>query len=144
MEGELIYLGFIMLIGQIILMQMWNSNWFKKENFKLKKKDIEGEIRLRHKKLERDLGLKPSKASKEEKSPLDNIGGWIKVLRNLDPEKLGKLTDIFTGEGADYEEGEDRGIVGEILDNIPKDVIEGFLEGITKKKEGSSGEIPFE
>lgn len=133
MEGELIYLGFIMLIGQVILFQMYQMNWFKKENFKIKKTLDLAEIRIRMKKLEVDLGLKPSKAPKEEKSAVENVGSWINLLKSLDPDQIKALADQFLGGGEEYEEEEDEDIIGTILKNVDKDTIKSFIDGLGKK-----------
>lgn len=133
MEGELIYLGFIMLIGQIILYQMYQSGWFKKENFKMQKFNIMAENKIKLKKLEKDLGLKPSKAPKEEKSVGENIGSWVTLLKSLDPDQIKSLADQFLGGGEEYEEEEDEDIIGTILKNVDKDTIKSFIDGLGKK-----------
>lgn len=134
MEGELIYLGFIMLIGQIILMQMWMANWFKKENFKIQKYNVMATNRLNLKKLEKDLGLKPSKAMKEEKSTVENIGSWVSLLKGLDPEQIKGLADKFLGGGEEYEEEEGEDLIGTILKNVDKDTIKSFMDGLAQGK----------
>lgn len=101
MEGELIFLGFLMLIGQIILMQMWQNGWFKKENFKIQKSLVMAENKLKMRKLEKEMGLTPSKKiiPAEQPSTIETISGLLPLLKSLDPDKLGELVDHFIGEG---------------------------------------------
>lgn len=141
MEGEFILLGIIMLIGQIILYQMYQSGWFKKENFKIQKQDMIGEMRLRHKKLAKDLGLQPSKAPKEEKSVVENVGGWVSLLKGLDPDQIKALADKFLGGGEDYEEEEDEDIIGTILKNVDGDTIKSFIDGMGKKTKQDQDQV---
>ncbi len=140
MEGELILMAFVMLIGQIIMLQMWNNNWFKKENFKIQKKNIEGENRLRLKKLEKELGLKQSTPRDFNETPgtMDTLANLLPILKNLDPDQLGALIDKFTGGG---ELLEPEGGLGGILNNIPPELIESFLKGLNKKDELPPSEI---
>lgn len=137
MEGELIFLGFIMLIGQIILLQMWNNNWFKKENFKIKKTKDLADNKLRMRKLERDLGLTPSKAPKEEPSTmgtLSNLTGLLPLLKNLDADQLSGLVDKFIGGGAETEEQGD--VVSMLMEYATRnpEMVQGLIEGLTKGK----------
>ena len=121
-------MGIIMLIGQIILMQMWNANWFKRENFKIQKSNVLAENRIKLKKLEKDLGVTAGKNPPIEKSTGENIMDWVNILKNIDHEKLKGLADTFLApEGEDYEEEEDEDIVGTILKNIPEKTIQGFV-----------------
>ena len=81
MDGELIFMGIIMLVGQIILMQMWNANWFKKENFKIQKSNTMAENKIKLKKLEKDLGVTGGNYQKPE-------AGVIEQLKGIDIEKI--------------------------------------------------------
>ena len=135
MEGELIFLGFIMLIGQVILLQMYQHNWFKKENFKIQKFNIMAENKLKLKKLEKELGMSTGKAPKEEKSVGENIGSWVSLLKSLDPDQIKALADQFLGQGEEYEEEEDEDIIGTILKNVDGDTIKNFIDGLSKKQQ---------
>lgn len=140
MEGELIFLGFIMLAGQIIMLQMYMANWFKKENFKIKKSSIMGENRLRLKKLERELGLPVSRElPKETPSTMDtlsNLTGLLPLLKNLDPDQLSMLIDRFVG-GGDIEaaEGDPINMLMDYATRNPE-MVQGLIEGLTKGKTG--------
>lgn len=100
MEGELIFLGFTMLIGQIILMQMWQNGWFKKENFKIQKSLVMAENKLKMRKLEREMGLTPSKKIVQDEKPgtMDTISSLLPLLKNLDADQLGGIIDHFMGD----------------------------------------------
>lgn len=144
MEGELIFLGFIMLIGQIILLQMWNNNWFKKENFKIQKSNVLAENKLKLRKLEKEMGLNPTKGGKtEEKSALNKLGGLadlLPLLKVLDEDQLSALVDRFIGSGGEETEyDEEEGLVGTLMGYAEEhpDVVKGLLEGISKIPAGS-------
>jgi len=134
MEGELIYLGFIMLIGQIIIMQMWNMNWFKKENFKIRKYNTMATNKLTLRKLEKEMGLTKGKEPKEEKSAVENISSWMSMLKSLDPEQIQALATKFLGGGEEYEEEEGEDLIGTILKNVDQDTIKSFIDGLAKGK----------
>jgi len=137
MEGELIFLGFIMLIGQIILLQMWNRNWFKKENFKLQRDNVKAENRLKLKKLEKEFGLTKGRSASSE---IKNAPDYIDLLKNLDPDKIRGILDVLQGG----EEGESEGGIGDIIKQIPPEVIEGFLSGVkdgTQKQTGFKAQV---
>ncbi len=142
MEGELILMAFVMLIGQIIMLQMWNMNWFKKENFKIQKKNIEGENRLRLKKLEKELGLKQSTARdfNETPSTMDTLANLLPVLKNLDGDQIGMLIDKFAG-GEETSESSEGGLES-VLKAIPPEVIEGFISQLGKGK-GEKGDTGY-
>ena len=138
MEGELIFLGFIMLIGQIILLQMWNNNWFKKENFKMEKSLVMSKNKLSLRKLEKEMGLIPSKniTPVEGKGALGTLTDLAPLLKNLDADQLGGLIDKFVG-GGESGEGEGEGDLTSILmDYATKnpEMVQGLLEGLTKGK----------
>jgi len=123
MEGELIFVGFIMLIGQIILMYMWNANWFKKENFKMQKQLVMKQNNLKLKKLEKDFGLQgATKIAPEAK-------GWGELLQNIDSDKIKDILSIVQGGDEESEGG-----IGDLINNIPPEVIEGFLKGAKNGK----------
>lgn len=127
MEGELIFVGFMMLIGQIILMQMWNSNWFKRENFKMQKKNVMDENRIKMRKLEKDMGLTHKKTAEEP------TGGLLDQLKNLDMDKI-KMLLSYVGKGeSDEGEGGLVGMLEELVTSNPQ-IVEQFLKGLGQNK----------
>jgi len=142
MEGELIFLGFIMLIGQIILMQMWQNGWFKKENFKMQKSMVMAENKLKIRKLEREMGLTPGKEPKEKRGTFDTIKDLAPLLKNLNPDQIGALFDKFTGGGTEeYEEGDVEDMLMDYAVKNPE-VVKEFLAGLTEGKESTKEEGP--
>jgi hypothetical protein len=131
MEGELIFLGFIMLIGQIILLQLWNRNWFKKETFKLQRDTVKAENRIKLKKMEKELGITKGKSASNE---IKNENSIMDLLSNLDKDKIVDILELLQG-GGEEKEG-----ISSILDQIPPEAIKAFLEGATsgKKEEFTS------
>jgi len=134
MEGELIFLGFIMLIGQIILLQMWNANWFKKENFKMQRDTIKAENRIKLKKMEKELGLKGQSASTEIK----NETNIMDLLKNLDRDKIADILEMLQG-GENEPEGD---TLTDIINKLPPEVIQNFLKGVNVgKKEDFTSQV---
>jgi len=141
MEGELIFLGFLMLIGQIILMQMWQNGWFKKENFKIQKSLVMAENKLKMRKLEKEMGLKPSTkiVPEEQTSTLGTISTLLPLLKNLDPDQLGDLVDRFVG--GEREEGAATGDpLNMLIDYATRnpEMLEGLLKGLGAGKNEQS------
>lgn len=138
MEGELIFLGFLMLIGQIILMQMWQNGWFKKENFKIQKSLVMAENKLKMRKLEKEMGLKPTKKLiPEEKTvgALDTISSLLPLLKGLDPDQLDGIVDHFIGDGERGEEGVAGDPISMLMGYAKRnpemvDGVIGFLKGL--------------
>jgi len=128
----LIVCAIIGLVGSIIVTQMWQNNWIKKESFKLKKKNILDENRIKMKKLERDLGVTNIKDTPE---PPENKG-ILDLLKGLDKDKIENILDMLQGG----EEGEEPGGLGGIIDHLPPELVKGFLNGINKKKDENQEE----
>lgn len=141
MEGELIFLGFIMLVGQIILMQMWQNGWFKKENFKIQKSIVMAENKLKLRKLEREMGLAPDKTLaapvKEERGTLDKLGGIVELLQGLDGDTLKGLAERFLG---DSEDAAPQGTVDRLIDFAEKnpEIATEFLKQVIPKTDSTA------
>lgn len=139
-------MGIVMLIGQVILMGMWNANWFKRENFKIQKSNVLAENRLNLRKLEKDLGLGSSKKEllPTESPPTDKLGllsqlaPLAPILAKLDSDQIGALIDKFV-TGAESEEGG-----GGLLESIPPELIESFLKGFKENKGSGDGGVSSE
>ena len=128
----LIVCAIIGLVGSIIVTQMWQNNWIKKESFKLKKKNILDENRIKMKKLERELGVTNIKDTPE---PPENKG-ILDLLKGLDKDKIEGILDMLQGG----EEGEEPGGLGGIIDQLHPELVKGFLNGINKKKDENQEE----
>jgi len=53
----MITVSIISLAGMVLLFALNNSTWFKKENFKIQKKIVMDENRIKLKKLEKEMGI---------------------------------------------------------------------------------------
>lgn len=147
MEGELIILGFMMLLGNIIIFQMWQMGWFKKENFKIQKGLLLAQNKLQIEKMRKELGL-TSKASKgaaalavEKPSILETVSGLLPLIKSLDTEQVSGLIELILGGGLAQKE-ELEGIDGLLKfaeDN--SDMVEGLLKGFlgNKSQQGTTG-----
>lgn len=137
----LIAVSLISLAGMVLLFTLNNSTWFKKENFKIQKYNVMATNRLNLKKLEKDLGLKPSKLPKEEKSTVENISSWVSLLKDLDPDQIKALATKFLGGGEEYEEEEGEDLISTILKNVDEDTIKSFIDGLAKGKQDGGTQI---
>jgi len=79
------------IIGAIITTQLWQMNWFKRENFKLHKSNILAENRIKIKKLEKDLGISKGRSKSE---PTENKG-LLESLAGLDLDKIQGLLSLI-------------------------------------------------
>jgi len=136
MEGELIFVAIIMQVGTILTIFFWSnlslSKYFKKENFKTNLTNIRAENKIKLKKLERELGLTISKNENPEPpstiGQLSQLSHLLPLLKNLDGDQIGALVDKFLG-GEELLPAESGGI----LDQIPPELIESFLKGLSKE-----------
>lgn len=142
MEGELIFMAFVMLIGQIIMLQMWNNNWFKKENFKMEKSNVMAQNKLNLRKLEREMGLSKSKEIVEKEPPgiMSTIGDLAPLLKNLDGDQIAALADKFIGGSEEPLTEESGGVSDLLMDFAAKnpEIVKGFLEGVGQKGKGGT------
>lgn len=130
------------IIGAIITTQLWQLNWFKRENFKIQKSNVMAENKIKLRKLEKELGMVPSKnvMPKEPAGMGENISHLLNLIRNIDPEQLPALIDVFMGGG---EENSDISKLGTLIDAISPDAIAGLIEGFTNKQQSLAGEQEF-
>ena len=142
MEGELIFMAFVMLIGQIILLQMWNNQWFKKENFKMEKSNVMATNKLNLRKLEKEMGLSKSKDIIQKDSPglMSTISDLAPLLKGLDADQIGALADKFLGGGEVDAGGE--GVSDLLMDFATKnpEMVKEFLGGLTGEKKGEQSQ----
>jgi len=128
-DTGLIIVSIISLIGMLGVFMINNSNWFKRENFKLQKSNILNENRIKMKKLEKELGLKPSKTPVEHETP-----PIMDLIKGLDADKIGGILEML--QNNEEEPGEKSDIMS-LIDKIPPEAIQGILEGLNKNKEGA-------
>lgn len=132
MGDSLILMGFINLIGIIIILEFRDRSWFKKENFKIQKTNVMAQNKLTLKKMAKEMGVTLTPQKQEPAGTLDTIKMLAPILQNLDPDTVGLLADRFLGgEDADT----DRGFMG-----IPQGVIDSAIKGIVESQTGK-GEL---
>ena len=150
MEGEFIFASFISLLGGIIVIELMNHNWFKKEDYKLRRDFARSKYRIDLKKMEKDLGF-PTKARVIEPQTqpqgnfnLNSIQSLLPLLKTLDPDQLGAIIDGLSGEGGGGSGGALEGILGA----LPPELIQSFLSGVTKganeNQQSNKDEITYE
>lgn len=121
------------IVGAIITTQLWQMNWFKRENFKMQKTNIMAENRIKLKQLERELGLTKIKNPMPPESKPDMLGSLAPLLSKLDGDQLAGLAERFLpAQGEDVEEG---GIGGMLLNFAQEnpEMVEGLLKGVSGK-----------
>jgi len=132
--------SFMSLFGMVILLQINNNNWFKRQQWKLDAGNIKAENKLRLKKLEKDMGLNTRASKKEaEELPQGNLLGQLApLLKNLDGETLKSLADTFLPNSIEEEAPE--GISGALLNFAEEnpEIVNGILQGISGKMGGNN------
>jgi hypothetical protein len=134
MEGELIVMSFISLIGTVIILQLRDRAYFKKQNFKLQLDTVKAENRLKLKKLEREMGI-TSGSKKTEGGSGEGIAALLPLLKNLDPEQLTGLLDMLPGSAG--------GDLGSWIQDNPE-IIKTFLDNFTQGAKTKEAEAPFQ
>jgi len=133
------------IAGSILVSQMWQMNWFKRENFKDKQAINRKENSIRFKKMEKDLGLRVGRSltHDEARSPLD----WLETIKKLDPNMIHSFVDAISGQKTEYE-GEDPESEGGLIEKAlgfaksNPELAQNFLDGLNKGKgEQQGGEI---
>jgi len=132
--------GFIFMIGLFLFQQSGLRNYFKKENFKIKKSNILATNKLQLRKLERELGLTKSKDVQpiEAPSTMDSLKSLLPLLNKLAPEQIQGLIEQFI-PGAEPDEGGAVGGIDSLIDFATKnpELVQGFLKGV---KGGAGGQ----
>lgn len=136
----LVVVSIISLIGMIIIFMLNTSTWFKKENFKIKKKALMDENRINIKSLEKRLGLQgATKAYQEPQTTLETGANLLDVVKNLSGEQIQGLADKFLTP-QDEQEGQPQSTMDSLLqfatDN--PEIAANFLKGVTGDKKGES------
>jgi len=129
------------LATAVVVSQMWQNNWIKRETFKLKKRNILAENRIKMKKLERELGLGRYKSEPEPSSntPVEGISNLLNIAKELEPEQLRAIVGKFTGEDEEPEE-EGEGGISEGLMQFAREnpeMVKNIIGNLSGKKEES-------
>jgi len=137
--SDMVVIAVISLIGTVIITQLLNHNWFKrqqlKEHFYGKRQDKN--IDFEKFKINKRIHSKMLNVKKPDLGPVD----WIDKLKGLNPEILHSLVDSVTGtpEETDLTEGleEPAGIENTILSMVKDnpDLVTKFVKGMGNKDE---------
>jgi len=100
------------IAGSILITQLWQMNWFKKENFKFSLSQQKRADSIKFRKLERDLGLKKGKKTDQNFTNQS----LIELLTNLDVDKIKNLTGLIQKEDETDQEEEDDDIINGLLE----------------------------
>ena len=143
-DTGLIVMSIISLAGMVLLFTLNNSTWFKRENFKIQKKTLMDENRIKMKRLEKELGLKAGSTTTytEPKSTIDLAGELLPVLKNLSGDQLQGLVDKFLSpedQAYDAPEGDVTSTLIKYATENPE-IVEGLLKGLGAKNEGAEGQ----
>jgi len=138
MEGELIVVTIISSIFGLCGLLILDRNWFRRENFKIAKKNTEAYNKLQIEKMRRELGLTktPSAATPTAGGMNDLLG----MAKGLGKDKVIDLIDKFMpDEGGEDQGDESDDMVTKILKYVPPEVIQNALKGVMGTKEGGDG-----
>jgi hypothetical protein len=117
------------IMGAILTTQLWQMNWFKRENFKIQKSNIMAENRIKIKKLERELGINTSTKGKT------NID--LTQLKTLGKELLGVDTESLTGN--DWLDGIIQGITNYAEEN--PEVVQNVISKLNIGKQQNQDQL---
>jgi len=102
------------IVGSILVTQLWQMNWIKRETFKMQKTNVMAQNRIKLKKLEKELGLSKSKEPNLDLSKLldqisgdqesgipDSIEGLISHFAENNPDLVANLAQKYLGSKAE-------------------------------------------
>jgi hypothetical protein len=145
MENEVfMYVSVISGIFGLLSIYMLNRNWFKRQE--LKSNLAMQEMGYKYKIDKKKIKLKEAQTLQ---TPLDAITGkgtnlakFLPLLTELDPDTLMELKDIFLGGGSVKDVP--KGVLSEILDVVPPEVIQEFIGGFVEGKGKQKNLVGFE
>ena len=113
--------SFVSLCGIIIVIELNNRNWFKRKNFLLGQQ-VE---KIKLKKLERDLNIKPTKTT-DEKTLLESVKG-------LDIDKIKNLLNIVQNDEDESETDNSlTSVITNLIENNPE-LVEKYAPELIKR-----------
>lgn len=126
-DTGIIVTSIIGLMGMVLMFIINNSNWFKRESFKLQKSNILNENKIKLERLRKELGLQKGVQPIKEA----DTGGVLDLIKGLDKDKIGGILEMLQGNDDEPEEKEE-GIMG-IINQLPPEVIQGALDKFLDK-----------
>lgn len=125
------------IVGSVLITQLWQMNYFKRENFKIQKNTVMAENRLKLKKLEKEMGLNTKQGSNTLIST--ETPGILELIKGLDKDKISDIIGLISKKD-DVDLGEidePKSDIARIIEMLPPSVIEGFINNLNKKSEQS-------
>lgn len=119
---EIVIVAAISSITGIVMAWMLNHNWFIRQ-------DARHKYLIKRYKLKQDYGLlNKQTANKQKTGGLD----LVKIAKDigLESDQIQNILDSLKDQSDEEEEGS-------ILENIPPELIDSFIQGISNKKEGN-------
>ncbi len=137
--SDMVTIAIISLIGTVIITQLLNHNWFKRQQLKelFYGQRQDKNIDFEKFKINKRIQSKSLTVKKPDLGPID----WIDKLKGFNPEVLHSLVDTVAGnpEQTDLQEGLEgsEGIEGTILNMVKDnpDLVNKFVKGIGNKDE---------
>jgi len=126
-----------MLGGSILITQLTNHNWFKREKFKFNQQIDRKEANIRFKRLEKDLKIKDNPPIPPRENTL------VETLQNLNPEMIKTLAGALTKNDDEYyDEPEGKPDITEIITDIAQsnpELVKQVIDKFTKKGDTDDG-----
>ena len=140
MEGELIIVSIISSIFGLCGLMILDRNWFRRENFKIQKANIQAQNKIQIERMRKELGLhkQPSQPTQE----LGGVGNLLDLAKGLGKDQIIDLVEKFLPDNERDEEGEE-GELQKILKYVPPEVIQNALKGVLGSKEGGNQEVLY-
>lgn len=141
-DTGLIVTSIIGLMGMVLMFIINNSNWFKRENFKLHKSNILNENKIKLERLRKELGLQKGGVQTQKS---DETVGVLDLLKGLDRDKIGGILELLQGNDEEEPVEREEGILG-LIDKLPPEALQGIIEklGLGGKNENETGQKYFE
>jgi len=133
-DTGLIVTSIIGLMGMVLMFIINNSNWFKRESFKLQKSNILNENKIKLERLRKELGLQKGVQPIKEAE----TGGVLDLIKGLDKDKVSGILNMLQGNEEELEDREE-GIMG-LINQLPPEAIQGVIEklGLGNKNEDTN------
>jgi len=129
-----------MLGGSILITQLTNHNWFKREKFKFNQQIDRKEANIRFKKLEKDLKVKDIPPVPPRENTL------VETLQNLNPDMIKTLAGALSKneDYEDYDIPDEKPDITEVITDIAKSNPELVKQVIDKFTKGGNADEGFQ
>ena len=128
--------GIFTLLAILVIHLTWRDKW--RHNYELEKYKARKRAEISKHKTNADIRIKNPAPT----NPLATAYQLLPILKELDVDQIKTLADTFLGKGGYESEGK-QDVIKTVMDNIPPDLIMGFIQGLSEKEGGaSSGKYP--